>query len=478
MEISQESSKIGDYELTQPVCFVNDNYDPVQLSHYLSGNLGSFLLNIDSTQNLKINVIGSPSDAGFVFKLTFNGITIHGQNVHQCYALKIMPYTTETPNNDSELFFAEFVSQLNPDRFALLYYKVASVNLQSDSANGVINVPLSTWYRSGGSSKIVKHKAIYDKVLEFNATHRFQETTFLCDIIVSRLYWGDLIAFINNEISPITSITEESKTSRFTRCNNIDYCGILKEIKNNIFGWKQMLTTILETIYLMREKNIIHNDLHCGNILLDFNGQPIIHDFGKTMCYMPPENQMQLFYMDTLDFRKLINALYLETSNHTLNEDVYSYIKNLSENVNRYVSELFDTTQPETEFGLTVLEIEGRTYTFPENKMSEELKSTRDDLFKTLIMLVNTDYTEVEFNKEKFMAEIGLPSDITYDEFKNVKTKRKMVDKITRYNEIKQLWEESLKTTAGGSRLSRKIKINKKRKTKKRRKHHKKSKRK
>jgi len=100
MEISKESSKIGDYELTQPVCFVNDNYDPVQLSHYLRGNLESFLLNIDSTQNLRINVIGSPSDAGFVFKLMFNGITIHGQNVHQCYALKIMPYTTENPNND------------------------------------------------------------------------------------------------------------------------------------------------------------------------------------------------------------------------------------------------------------------------------------------------------------------------------------------------------------------------------------------
>jgi predicted unusual protein kinase regulating ubiquinone biosynthesis (AarF/ABC1/UbiB family) len=57
----------------------------------------------------------------------------------------------------------------------------------------------------------------------------------------------------------------------------------------------------------MRTYNIIHNDLHCGNILLDFNSYPIIHDFGAT--HLSPINEYQLYLGDSIDFFRLMGNI-------------------------------------------------------------------------------------------------------------------------------------------------------------------------
>ena len=50
--------------------------------------------------------------------------------------------------------------------------------------------------------------------------------------------------------------------------------------------WKEIILRVLQGIkYLNEDKNILHGDLHCGNILIkiDDKTSPLIHDFGKSI---------------------------------------------------------------------------------------------------------------------------------------------------------------------------------------------------
>jgi serine/threonine protein kinase len=447
----------GSYEPTQS-CFVQDDYNTNQLSAYLKSYLVDFLNNIEADPKFRVNVIGSPSEAGFVFKLKFNGIPIDGREVMQCYALKIMPITLKYQENKNELFFADYLSKLDGKKFALVYYQAESINLERKD-HCITNIPVENWYiHSHAPDKIEKHKQIYDNVVVFNNTNGRKGETFICDIMVSRLYWGDLLAFINYPIQQ----TQGGIVS--SRCEHVDFCGRLNSIKNSVEGWKELLIKILDTLQLLRENNIIHNDLHCGNILLDFDGTPVLHDFGLTRPYSPPKNVDSLYYGDTLDIRKLLNAISQEVVNMNLNECVSFYLNAITVEVNKYCQEelkIVDTT------GLEVQELT-RSFNPVTMPMDEYLKQVRNELFHTLKHIINADYVKPEFNLEVKLNELGVPLTTGYEVFLTLKQQLYRDGKKELFNEIKCWWSTNpTAVVTGGRKHYKKRKTNKKQKKRK-----------
>jgi len=463
--------RIGSYELNQSTCFVNDNYDVSQLSSFISHNLVPYLKNINSSDYLKINIIGSPSDAGFVFKLSIKGITINDIDVNQCYALKIMPYTNTYPDNRNELYFADFFSKKNDNNFAVVYYQEENVNLrrspnfeiENEEIRCITDIPIKDWYKGSNSSiKIEKHTKIYENVIEYNDSQepKYSKEIFLCDIMVSRLYWGDLISFINNIIE-----VKSPEKNEINRCENNDFCGVLNEIKINVSDWKSMLLKILDTVKIMREDNVIHNDLHCGNILLDFNGTPVIHDFGLTRMYLPPINDIQLYFGDTCDFSKLINAIEQETRNGTLNPEVTAYLINVRDKFNAYIMTLYNVNTPIEHIGMTSLRLRRQHENI---ELTEEFKLKRNILFDNLKEIILSDVEVEEFNIKVELAKLDIVSDMTYNNFKLLK-RRYMSDqdqtKVAVYRKILKWWDEHREIEvkfSGGEILKLKKRINKK----------------
>lgn len=455
-------SGFGRYEPTQS-CFVQDDYNTAQLSAYLNLHLVDFLKNIEEEPKFLVNVIGSPSEAGFVFKLKFNGITIDGREVMQCYALKIMPITLKYPENKNELFFADYLSKLDGKKFALVYYKAESINLERKD-HCITNIPVEYWYiGSHAPDKIEKHKQIYYNVLEYNNTNGRKEETFICDIMVSRLYWGDLLAFINDPIQQTQGVIDTISS----RCEHVDFCGRLNSIKNSVEGWKELLIKILDTLQLLRENNIIHNDLHCGNILLDFDGTPVLHDFGLTRSYSPPKNVDSLYYGDTLDIRKLLNAISQEVVNTNLNECVSFYLNAITVEVNKYCQELKIVDMPFERTGLQVQELT-RSFNPVTMQMDESLKPVRNELFYTLKSIINADYVKPEFNLEAKLNELGVPLTTGYEAFLTLKQQLYRHGKKELFNEIKCWWSTNpTAVVTGGRKHYKKRKTNKKQKKRK-----------
>ena len=427
------------YELHQPACFYDDEYNEREINQiktFLDINLVNYLNG--KNDYFAVNVIGSPSAAGIVFKISFRGITLTKESVKQCYALKIMPYTNETPDNTNELYFAEFLSNIDNNKFAFLYCNYKNVNLNSERS--IVNVPLNAWYEDVASDKAEKHNLLYTSVKQYNSTTKKKHESFLCDILVSRLYWGDLIAFIHNRIEPVPS----SSTDSSRRCSNYDVCGRLTSIQNSIEGWKLVLTEILDSIKLMRNYNIIHGDLHCGNILIDFDGRPVIHDFGKTKLYTQPTNIKQLSFNDTIDFRNIINAILKECIGNVLNTDINFYLVSVCEAIDKYCT-------PFTKFGveanLSVIYIghsrHGLEYTS---------RPERDKLFEELKQIINSEYM---FDLKKKLTDIGLSDVTTYAIFKSHRVRfARNVEMYPLYRIINEWWTHNpgVEVEASGGR--------------------------
>ena len=400
------------YELHQPACFYDDEYNKHEI-HQIKTYLDSYLIDYLNGKNsfFGVNVIGSPSAAGIVFKISFVGITLSKVSVKQCYALKIMPYTNETPDNTNELYFAELLSNIDNNKFAFLYCKYKNVNL--NSTRSIVTLPVNEWYKevvNVARDKIENHEELYTSVKKYNLTYNKKSESFLCDIMVSRLYWGDLIAFMHNTIEQ-----PPNRDSNY-RCSNYDVCERLTTLQNSIEEWKLLLTKILASIKVMRNYNIIHGDLHCGNILIDFNGEPIIHDFGKTKLYTPPINIQQLCFNDTIDFRNIINAISKECIGNVLKGDINFYLVNVCEAINTYCLQY---TKYGDEANLEVIDIShlrGERHT---PFSSGEVFSSREELFKDLTQIINTEYS---FHLKQKLIDIGLSDVTTYDMFKSRKT--------------------------------------------------------
>lgn len=399
------SGTANGYELHQPACFYDDEYSQGeidQIKRFLDIHLVDYLNG--KNRYFDVNVIGSPSAAGIVFKISFRGITLTKESVKQCYALKIMPYTNETQDNTNELYFAEFLSIIDNNKFAFLYCNYKNINLNSKGS--IVNVPLDVWYGDVESEKAVNHDLLYTSVKQYNSTKNKIPGSFLCDIMVSRLYWGDLIAFIHNRIKPVPYLSTDSSR----RCSNYDVCGRLTFIQNSIQGWKILLTEILDSIKLMRNYNIIHGDLHCGNILIDFDGRPVIHDFGKTKLYTQPTNIEQLSFNDTIDFRNIINAILMECQGNVLNFNINFYLVSVCEAINNYCT-------PFTKFGV---EADLAFISIGHSRHGLKLTSRpeRDKLFEELKQIINSEYM---FDLKKKLNEIGLSDVTTYAIFKTRK---------------------------------------------------------
>lgn len=468
------SNQIKKYELNQPQCILRDNLDIIQINTYLSRNLVKFLKNMSTNLAIEINIIGSPSDAGIVFKLTFNDITIEGTKVIQCYALKIMPYTIEQSNNDNEIYFTNLLSNINNNQFAMFYFSEPTI-FNFGNSDSVIGKSIEEWYNvSNAGVKIEKHKKLYNEVRQYNTSIGINENLFNCDIMVSRMYWGDLIVFINN---PIKSFETDEASVTFTRCKNIDLCGRLNNLKINVKEWQKFMIGILRSIKIMRDNNIIHNDLHCGNILLDFDGTPIIHDFGKTLLYNIPTNKDQLYYGDTTDFRKLLNSLRLEIYNGTLNDEVTYYLNELIIHIEDYIKTLYNIHQPVDEINLKEQIIDRRTIIKRQPDISEELRLLRNKLFLNLIKLINTKYTKPEFNLIKMLNKYDI--DNTYEITPNIskehfQTKRKTFirkGKKHAYDDIISNWKggNSKKLIKSKKKNNKKVKKKSKKKSKSKR---------
>ena len=93
---------------------------------------------------------------------------------------------------------------------------------------------------------------------------------------------------------------------------------------------------LLNSIYLLNKHNIIHNDLHYENIIIDNkNNKPIIIDFGLSYNLNKMFNQnniinlkyLKRFYMDfredsynhNLEKRFISYIIYNKTANHNIN---------------------------------------------------------------------------------------------------------------------------------------------------------------
>ena len=276
--------RVGKYELVQKTCFLKDNFSQQQLVKFFNDDLEIYLKNI-SLENYNINIIGSPSENAIVFKLKFNAITSQKKPVIQCYALKIMP-ELDGNDNETELFFAEYLSNLNSNLFPQMYYKkkiafnLSDIKLDEDSSiKSIFSLNIRNWYnKTTYMEKFTKHADLYRKILESNG----DKITFSCDVLVSRMYWGDMLAFSGPSIPHLEAeVGVESKepelllpsdikecplSNTLTRCKQLDFNGMLQNIKNNVPEMKILLTKILLSIKFLREHNIIHNDLHLSLI--------------------------------------------------------------------------------------------------------------------------------------------------------------------------------------------------------------------
>ena len=428
------------YELHQKSCKLPVE-EKTQIKTFFQTHLIDYLKNMRAFDGvLRMNVIGSPSDAGIVFKVLHKELG--------CFALKIMPYTLDAHHNENELKFSQLLSDKFPTRFAVVYYQTSHLRFdkkrrtpkQRPGQSGIIDVPVADWYMDSDakSSKIEKHLKLYNDVVQYNIQQKRSMDEFECDILISRLYWGDFLAFIHSDIKPAAAMGD---TTLSRRCDNVDQCHILREMKNDVHAWKRILIRLIDSIKKMRELNIIHGDLHCGNVLLEFDGTPIIHDFGTTRFYSIPKTETQLFYGDTVDFRKLVNALALEVSNN--NTAVGKYLRQIAERTNAYVETLYNTHMPLSEIGLHVINDNDQT-------SRTTLEDQRRTLWTSLKSIVNADVEEHD-GLSHLLQTLTLSPNISKEEFAQ---KRRDFIRTPHYETYKKA-KELLDSNTGGRRRRR-----------------------
>ena len=424
------------YELHQTSCRLPaDDFHLIQV--FFKNNIVNYL-NDMSNDTIQVNVIGSPSDAGVVFKINHHDLG--------CFALKLMPIFDSDGRN--ELTFSQLLSKNFPTRFPVVYCQAAHVSLLRTSGS-VIGIPAKNWYSgsTANSLKFEKHQKLYDEVVKFNQKMNYPDNAFHCNILVSRLYWGDLLAFFHSNMISASSSSSSSSLSTFNRCEQSDPCRVLSRMKDDVPSWKRILTTILDSIHILRKWNIIHGDLHCGNVLLEFDGTPIIHDFGTTQFYSTPKNRIQLGYSDTVDFRKLMNAILLEVDPGTL---LGKYLKDVVEKTDAYVGTLYDIHMPVTDIGILPV-AENR-----DGKLSPDLKGARKAIQVALkVIVVETEVEDDTQELRRLLQLLNLSPNITLKELNSEKRRFLQTDHRETYNRVKELFSSTKELLSKKKKSSR-----------------------
>ena len=260
----------------------------------------------NSSQNLifkdgNINVIeriGSESSEGEVYRIQIEG---------QEYAGKIMPINSaySIEKNENEISIAKELSGLK--YFPIVYTSIFCSNTKYNE----------------------KSLFLEDSYKYFLFEKLCEEKTKVCKTRMKHKYKDMSIQKLRNLFDISVNISSHILISE------IAFSDLRQFRSGNEKIWRFIILNVLKGIkYLNEEKNILHGDLHCGNVLIKVNDKNeiqtlLIHDFGKSKrCSF--EN-MQDRITDTEKF------LY----DLTLHFDVPKNIKDKIEEILKYISTLY-----------------------------------------------------------------------------------------------------------------------------------------
>jgi hypothetical protein len=234
-----------------------------QSSTCYSNRLKNSILNIPNIEIIKR--IGSPSTMAEVYHTKINNLDV---------ACKLLPINSSASIKqiENEFIIASLVGKGDEIYFPYVYdkfyindtyfYNQKCPFIQTDTSKDFNSS--SKWYQ------------YYDYLIT-NAPHEMIDTIILYkqkyiepDITRDRLC-PDIIIPTNIRSGVLLSEILEYDLSYYLNTNTLSQ----KE-------WIELLTHIFKAIEIMHTKyNILHNDLHLGNILIN-DKIPIIHDFGKS----------------------------------------------------------------------------------------------------------------------------------------------------------------------------------------------------
>lgn len=282
----------------------------------------------DSGSILKIKVkdrIGSESSYAVVYKISLK-IFKNKKQTKVVAASKIIPKLSSDSIDiiNNEINIAKILSNAvrkKETKFFPLVYKVCECNNTIYPNINIYNKPeiqdyvFEKYLTEDNKQSVRKYmvennitndstisKLIISKLRKQNTTINIPST-----ILISELAWGDLRMYIKNKsTATIPLLTDQ----------------ILIEI----------IKDIIRAIIVMQKYNIIHNDLHTGNVLMlfrkintSFKIIPLVHDFDKSIIV----NQLE----DTdycVDLLNILRVILYEI-NHTkpMFKDSIKYIKSL-----------------------------------------------------------------------------------------------------------------------------------------------------
>lgn len=249
----------------------------------IAGNIGSICSDNWSYNNKsKIEIIeriGSESSQGEVYRLKIKDFEFAG---------KILPIISDKSkeDNDNEISIAkqlsEEVKQKRTIYFPIVYdsgfcektvFNKNSLFYEDSYKYSLINYLCQKENMNSACKKRITHQFKNLTVEEIKRLYpEFHDINIQSQVLFSEICFSDLRQFIL--MAPRFFGNEE----------------IFKTKKDESF-WVSMIAHTLEAIrYLNEEMNILHNDLHTGNVLLRslrdnntcLNYQPLIHDFGKS----------------------------------------------------------------------------------------------------------------------------------------------------------------------------------------------------
>jgi hypothetical protein len=254
------------------------------------------------------NRIGSDSSEGLVYNITINNIKA---------AIKVMPVLTisDIPKNENEIIIASIVSELVITRkcifFPIVYKSYECDDIKySETNNNIIRMA-----KIHGIN--ITSQDYINYLFEQNIISKEQATAILLCVkklskqsINLELNINEYTTKITNNIQRLLekySIENISITSE-TLHPRISGHVIISELANADLGmylfehmkfqyvipdkiWFDIIYGILIGILNLQKNNIIHDDLHQGNILIIIQGNsvlPLIHDFGKSFIIDNP----------------------------------------------------------------------------------------------------------------------------------------------------------------------------------------------
>jgi len=283
--------------------------------------------------------IGTPSTMAQVFQITKNSIPI---------AAKILPICNDDSfeNNKNEMEIAVKASSLvlssNLNCFPIVYNIGVEDNILS--------------------STLCQETYFYDKEEKYNwfeKSKRYQQFKMLLDnfsekskivnkILSMKKQYKDpetIVSSLKLEIELTNKIQSHILLSELAYCDLGYYLNHKKEIDNPNEFYYNIIKDVLKAIEVLHTKlNVVHRDLHLGNILIlenqndsdseNLNPIILIHDFGKSKnssfeSYVDKVNDISYFMSQITDESK---------NNFSLPNKVKEYIDNcmdiLDDNIN------------------------------------------------------------------------------------------------------------------------------------------------